>query len=119
MVHHNRQMLQHNSNYINAICDVTCNEVLITLVNLCDKRVSVCHGFDGPVKNNGLPFPSQYDLVAVTKVRRECFEDGKKKQISAPSDVSFQVFHENPFNFPFECNQRRRMTFRMDNVTLH
>ena len=53
----NRQMPQYNSNFVNGSHDVTCNEVLITIVNLCDKRVSVCHGCNGPVKTNGLPFP--------------------------------------------------------------
>ena len=64
----------------------TCNDVLTTLVNLCDERVSVCQGCSGPVKNNGLPFPPSYDLVPVTKMRREYFKDGKK-QISGPSNV--------------------------------
>ena len=61
-----------------AIRDVTCDEVLITLVNLCDKRVSVCPGCNGPVKNNGLPFPPPYYLVAA-KMHREYFKDGKKQ----------------------------------------
>ena len=57
LMNQNRQMPQHNSNFVNAIRDVTCNEVLMTLVNLCDNRVSVCQGCNGPVKANGLPFP--------------------------------------------------------------
>ena len=42
LMNQNRQMSQHNSNFINAIRDVTCSEVLITLVNFYDNRVSVC-----------------------------------------------------------------------------
>ena len=56
---------------------VTCNEVLNTLVNLCDNRASVCQGCSGPVKKSGLPFPSSYDLDTVTKMRIEYFKDGK------------------------------------------
>ena len=70
-------------------------------VNLCDKRVSVCQGCHGPVKNNGLPFPPPYDLVVVTKMHREYFKEGKK-QMPGPSNVYCHVFHENPFTFPFE-----------------
>ena len=54
----------------NAIRGITCNKVLITLVNLCNKRASVCQSCNGPDKNNGLPFPLSYDLVAATKMRR-------------------------------------------------
>ena len=77
-----------------AIRDVTCDEVLITLVNLCDKRVSVCPGCNGPVKNNGLPIPPPYYLVAA-KMHREYFKDGKK-QMSWPSNVFtyFTRFHK-------------------------
>ena len=63
-------MSQYNFNFINAVRDVTCNEVLFTLVNLCDKRVSVCHGCNGSVTTNGLPFPQPYDLVAAIKKRK-------------------------------------------------
>ena len=95
---------------------MTCNEVLISLINLCDKKASVCHGCNGPLKNNGLPFPPLYDLFS--KTRREYLKDGKK-QISAPSNIYFHVFHENPFIFQSECVQRRMMTMRMDSVKLH
>ena len=65
-------------NFINVIRDVTCNELLTTLVNLCDKRVSICNGCNGPVKNCVLPFPPPYDLVIVTKIRREYCKDRKE-----------------------------------------
>ena len=51
-------------------------------------------------------------------MRREYFKGGKK-QMSTSSNVYFHVFHENPFTFPFECVQRRMITFRMDSVKLH
>ena len=112
------QRLSPFKSFINVIRDVTCNEVLITLVNLCGKRVSACQGCNGPVKNNGLPFPPPYGLVVGTKMRREYFKDGRK-QMSGPSKVYFHLFHENPFISPFECVQRRMMTFRMGTVNLH
>ena len=111
-------MLQYNSNFITALRYVPCNEVLIILVNLCEKRVSVCHRCNGPFKNNGLPFPKTYDLVGVTKMRREYFRDGKK-QMFPPSNVYFHVFHENPFPFLFECVQRCMITFQVDSSKLH
>ena len=39
--------------------------------------------------------------------------------MTGPSNVYFEIFHDNPFPFPFECVQRRIMTFRMDIVKLH
>ena len=42
LMNQNRQLPQYNSNFVNVIRDVTCNEVLMTLVNLCDNRVSFC-----------------------------------------------------------------------------
>ena len=68
-------------NFINIIRDITCNELLTTLVNLCDKGESVCHGYNGPVKKSVLPFPPSYDLVIVTKIRREYFKDRKETDI--------------------------------------
>ena len=105
-------------NFINAICDVTCSEVFITLVNLCYKRVSACQGYNGPIKNDGLPFPPRYNLRTATKMRGEYFKD-RKKLMSGPSNVYFHVFHENLFTFPFACVQRRMMTFQMDIDKLH
>ena len=60
-------------------CYSSRNEALITLVNFCDKRVSVCQGCKGLVKSNWLPFPPPYSLVAATKMRREYFTDRKKE----------------------------------------
>ena len=68
-------------NFINIIRDITCNELLTTLVNLCDKGESVYHGYNGPVKKSVLPFPPSYDLVIVTKIRREHFKDRKETDI--------------------------------------
>ena len=101
-----------------TIRDVPCNEVLITLVNLCDKRVSACEGCNGPVKNYRLLFPSPYNLVAARKICREYFKD-REKQMSGPSNVYFHAFHENPFTFSLGCLQRRMMKSRMDSVNSH
>ena len=65
-------------NFVNTICDVTCNKVLITLVNLCAKKPSICQGCNGPVYNNGLQTPPLCDIVVVIKMRREYPKDRKK-----------------------------------------
>ena len=99
------------SNFINAIRDVTCNEILITIVKLCDWKVSVCQGCNGPVKNNWLPFPPPYNLVAA-KMCREYFKDGEK-QMSGPSNIYLRC--RMYFNI-FECVQCRMVTPRMDSA---
>ena len=43
------------------------------------KDFFVCEGCNSPVKNNGLPLPSPYDLVAAAKMRREYFKDEKSR----------------------------------------
>ena len=43
------------------------------------KDFFVCQGCNSPVKNNGLPLPSPYDLVAAAKMRREYFKDEKSR----------------------------------------
>ena len=92
----------------------------LSLMNLCDKRVSFCHGCIGPVKNNGLLFLTPYDLVAVTKMRREYFKDGKKPDACTieciPSFISRESVHPS---IPVSCLQRRTMTFRMNSAKLH
>ena len=82
------------------------------------KDFFACQGCNSPVKNNGLPFPSLYDLVAAAKMRREYFKD-KKKQMHRPSNEYFHVFHKNQFTFPFHFVQRPMMTFQMHSVQLH
>ena len=82
------------------------------------KDFFACQGCNSPVKNNGLPFPSLYDLVAAAKMRREYFKD-KKKQMHRPSNEYFHVFHKNQFTFPFHCVQHPIMTFRMHSAQLH
>ena len=52
-------------------------------------------------------------------LQQKYVEKDVKKQMSEPSNVCFHVFHKNPFTFPFECVQRRMMTFRMESVNLH
>ena len=82
------------------------------------KDFFVCQGCNSPVKNNGLPFPSPYDLVVAAKMRREYFKD-EKKQMHGPSNEYFHVFHKNQFTFPFHFVQRPMMTFQMHSVQLH
>ena len=90
----------------------------ITLVNLRDKRVSVCQGCNDPVKNNELPFPPPCNLVVVIKRCKGYFKD-RKRQMFGPSNVYFHLFHENLFTFPFKCVQRRLITFRMDSAKFY
>ena len=86
------------------------NEFVITLLSLCDKRVSICYGCKHKMKYQGaIPAPP-FDLVVVTKMRRDYYADGKKRQ-SAPSNVYFYAVSNNPFFTPFECVQRKLITF--------
>ena len=43
----------------------------------------------------------------------------KKKCQSAPSNVYFHAFYNNPFFIPFECIQRKLITFNVNRVQFH
>ena len=99
--------------FIASIKEIKSNEVVLSLVELCDKHVEVCYGCNGPLRVNGVSLPAPYNLVAICKLRREYFKDGMQ-HYSAPGNVYFHILNENPFVSPFECIQRRMITFRVE-----
>ena len=94
------------------------NEFVITLLSLCDKRVSICYGCTHELKYQvAIPAPP-FDLVVLTKMRRDYYPDGKKCQ-PAPSNVYFHAVYNNPFFTPFECIQRKLITFNVNRLQFH
>ena len=78
------------------------------------KDFFVCQGCNSPVKNNGLPLPSPYDLVAAAKMRREYFKDEKSRCMGHQMNT-FMYFTR--ISSPFHSIVL--MTFRMHSVQLH
>ena len=94
------------------------NEFVITLLSLCDKRVSICYGCTHELKYQvAIPAPP-FDLVVLTKMRRDYYPDGKKCQ-PAPSNVYFHAVYNNPFFTPFECIQRKLITLHVNRLQFH
>ena len=82
--------------YFNGLLKDIKNEFVITLLSLCDKRVSICYGCTHELKYQvAIPAPP-FDLVVLTKMRRDYYPDGKKCQ-PAPSNVYFHAVYNNPF----------------------
>ena len=54
--------------------------VEVTLLHLCDPRVSVCHGCSQPIRGAGGCIPPPADLVVVTKMRRDYLAAGERRQ---------------------------------------
>ena len=82
--------------YFNGPLKEIKNEFLITLLSLWDKRVSICYGCTHELKYQGaIPAPP-FDLVEVTKMRRDYYIDGEKCQ-SALSNAYFHAVYKNPF----------------------
>lgn len=54
--------------------------VEVTLLHLCDPRVSVCHGCGQPIRGAGGCIPPPADLVVVTKMRRDYLAAGERRQ---------------------------------------
>ena len=89
------------------------NQVVLTLLQLCDNRVPKGYGCQWPLKNgDGFHFPPPYDITAVTKIKKEYRKDGILCE-APPSNVYFLVFHENPFVSPFSCIQKKLVNFRI------
>ena len=86
------------------------SDLVLTLLSLCDKRVSVCYGYGDNFRYNGKDPQQPFDLFLVTKLRREYFKDGAKHH-SNPSNVYFHVQVDNPFCAPIE--------FKVGNVPIH
>ena len=115
----NNQLTQVYPNvFVNTLKDVKDNEVIVTLISMCDKRVSVCNGCSNPLKFNGYQLMAPYDLVLIAKMRREYYNDGQK-HYSSPSNCYYHCIVENPFVTPFECIQRRLLTFNSSQLKLH
>ena len=63
----------------------------ISLLQLCDRRVTRCYGCKGYLKSNGtIPEPPN-DLVIVTKCNREYNKDGVPHTTTAPCNVYFHM----------------------------
>ena len=54
-------------------------KIFLTKKSMKLERLLCLSSCNSPVKNNGLPFPSPYDLVAAAKMRREYFKDEKSR----------------------------------------
>ena len=64
------------------------NEFVITLLSLCDKRVSVCYRCGNNFRLDAQNPPQPYDLVLVTKQMRGFIKDNVKAPIK-PSKCLF------------------------------
>ena len=110
---------QHQNIFTDIIRNLDVNQVVLTLFQLCDNRVSKCYGCQWPLKNgDGFPFPPPYDVIAVAKMKREYRKDRILCE-APPSNVYFHVFHENPFVSPFSCIQNKLVSFYKDYLKVH
>ena len=66
----------------------------------------------------GTTYKQPFDLVLVTKLRREYFKDGEK-HYSSPSTVYFHVQVDNLFCSPSKYVQRKLVPFKVDCVQIH
>ena len=62
----------------------------VTLLHLCDPRVSTCYGCGQPIRRAGALIPPPSDIV-VTKMRRDYIIDGEKRQ----GKLGNVYFHSN------------------------
>ena len=94
------------------------SDLVVTLLSLCDKRVSLYYECGNSFRYNGSDPQRSFDLLLVTKFTREYFKDGEKHH-SSRSNVYFHFQVDNPFCFLFGCVQRKLVTFKVDSVQVH
>ena len=108
-----QNLSQHQNIFTDTIHNLDVNQIVLTLLQLCDNRVSKGYGCQWPLKNgDGFHFLPPYDITAVAKVKKEYKKDGILCE-ATPSNVYFLVFHENPFVSPFSCIQKKLVNFRI------
>ena len=59
-----------------------------------------------------------FDFIIFKKLRRECYKQGMKYLV-APSNAHFHALYDNPFYQPFECIQRKCLTFNVAHMEMH
>ena len=102
--------------------DVLQGQFVLTLLQVCDSRVHSCQGnCDTSLKamnhqgEKTIP-DAPKDLVILTKMRREYYENGVRKE---SNDVRNTYFHcVNKMNIPFHCLARKVPNFRSDFISL-
>lgn len=78
----------------------------VTLLHLCDSRVSTCHGCGQPIRTPGMPLPPPADLVVVTKMRRDYTTTvGEKRQ----GKLGNVYFHAN-----LSCIRTKHASFMLN-----
>ena len=78
--------------------------------------VSICYGCTHKLKYQGVI--STFDLVVVTKMRRDHYADEKNCE-SAHSNVYFHAVYNNPVFTPFECIQRKLISFNVNQLQFY
>lgn len=76
----------------------------VTLLHLCDPRVTTCAGCSKPIRSAGMVIPQHGDVVPLTKMRRDYIANGEKSQ----GKLGNVYFHSNtncirskcPHSFP-------------------
>ena len=67
---------------------------VLTLLQLCNNRLSKCYGCQWPLKNgDGFPFLPSYNIIGVAKTKR-AYRKGGILCEAPPSNVYFYVFHK-------------------------
>ena len=84
----------------------------------CDAKFSVCYGCSLNFKRNGQGLLPPFHFIIVKKLRWECYNQ-EMKFLAAPSNAYLHVFCDNPFYQPFECIQRKYLSFNVAHMKIH
>jgi hypothetical protein len=80
----------------------------VTLIHLCDPRVSTCHGCGQRIRTPGMLLPPPTDVVVVTKMRRDYIVAGGEKRQGKLGNV---YFHTN-----LSCIRAKQANFMLNIV---
>ena len=64
----------------------------VTLLHLCDPRVSTCYGCGQPIRSAGMLIPPPSDIVVLTKIARRDYIIGGEKRQGKLGNVYFHSY---------------------------
>ena len=80
----------------------------VTLLHLCDPRVSICHWCSQSVRSTGAHVPPPADMEVVSKIRRDCTVAGERRQMG---NVYFRA--------NLSCIKKKQAHFLPSLLTVH
>ena len=114
-----RMANRNNQNlYFGKPSSIDQNQIIVTLLKLCNKQVAVCRGCKTKFSFHDIHPEPPFDLVAVTKTSVTLYRNGGPEELP-PSNGYFHVILDNPVLQPLHCLYRGKPNLNRNFMELH